>query len=262
MIALTGVYVPLVTPFYRGQFDPKSLAQLIEQLSPHVAGFVPCLSSGEGQLLSDSDWEAVIRMTRQQTQKPVIAGVKRDRLEDTLRLSAKAAEIGCDAVILPVPCSDEDKVVEYFETVAEAIALPIVLYNTEEHSVQTAAGIRRLEAIPRIIGIKDSSMNQPFFEALCKLRYGGDLRLSVLQGFEHLLKVPAGCDGYLIALANLEPELCQRMFQKNSVEIAAEIEELFWRYNLGGDWFVSMKALLAARQMIRSAEQVNPAIVP
>ena len=244
------------------QFDPESLTRLMEQLSPHVAGFVPCLSSGEGQVLSDADWEAMIRATRQQTQKPVIAGVKRDRLEDTLRLSAKAAALGCDAVILPVPCSDENRIVEYFEQVAEAIALPIVLYNTEEHSVQTEVGIRRLEAIPKIIGIKDSSMNQPFFETLCKLRYGGDLRLSVLQGFEHLLKVPAGCDGYLIALANLEPELCQRMFQEKSESLAANIAELFWCYNLGGDWFVSMKAFLAAKQIIRSAEQVNPAIVP
>ncbi len=234
----------------------------MDTIEPFAEGFVPCLSSGEGQFLSLSTWQNVIQATRQYTQKVVIAGIKRETLQETIALGKLAQQLGCDAIIVPVPVSDDRVTVGYFNQITAAIALPIVIYNTESHSIQSLDGLRQLESLPQIIAIKDSSMNEEFFKLLCNLRTQAQLRLSVLQGFEHLLQVPPGCDGYLIALANLEPELCHRMLLENSDVINSEILDCFWRYNLGADWFVSMKAILMARQVIRSAEQVNLMVQP
>lgn len=254
--------MPLITPCYRGQFDPLSLTGLIRSLEAKVQGFVPCLSSGEGQMLNDKQWEQVVQATRGATAKPVLAGIKRSSLAATIALAHRAEELGCDGIVLPVPGRDTREVVDYFQAIAAETSLPIVIYNTETQSIQTLAALRQLEAIPSIIAIKDSSMNEAFFETLCMLRQEGDLRLSVLQGMEHQLKTPQGCDGYLIALANVEPTLCRQMFAQPSDAINQEILELFWRYNLGGDWFISLKSILFCRQTIRSAEQVTLAIQP
>lgn len=227
-----------------------------------MQGFVPCLSSGEGQMLSDAQWEQVVQTTRATTSKPVLAGIKRNGLVAAIALAQRAEQLGCDGIVLPVPSADPREVLDYFQAIAAETNLPIVIYNTETQSIQTLAALRQLEGIPSIIAIKDSSMNEAFFETLCILRQEGELRLSVLQGMEHQLKVPQGCDGYLIALANVEPALCGKMFAQPNDAINQEILELFWRYNLGGDWFISLKSILCCRQTIRSGEQVTLAIQP
>jgi 4-hydroxy-tetrahydrodipicolinate synthase len=262
LTGLSGIYVPLITPFYKNQLDRSSLTALIHALANQVQGFVPCLSSGEGQLLNDDQWEQVVETTRRSTDKPVLAGVKRDRLADSIQLVQRAEALGCDGVVMPVLSNDGDEVVAYFRQVAEATTLPIVLYNTETTAVSRISVIRQLEAIANVIGIKDSSMNEAFFKMLCGLRQGGDLSLSILQGMEHQLQTPPGCDGYLVSLANVEPALCQRMYQTPSDGLNEEILELFWRYNLGGDWLISLKSILFCRGLIRSAEQVSLAIKP
>jgi len=254
--------VPLITPFYKHQLDQLSLTALIRSVENEVQGFVPCLSSGEGHLLRDDQWKAVVQTTRASTDKPVLAGIKRDRLEDSLRLVQQAEAMGCDGVIMPVLSNDCDEVVTYFQEVAQATKLPIVLYNTETQAVSSLSAIRQLEAIENVIAIKDSSMNEAFFQKMCMLREEGDLRLSILQGMEHQLQTPAGCDGYLVSLANVEPALCQHMYRTPSDRINEDILEKFWRYNLGGDWLVTLKAMLFCREVIRSAEQVTLAIQP
>jgi 4-hydroxy-tetrahydrodipicolinate synthase len=259
---LAGIYVPLVTPFYKGQFDPQSLKKLMQFTAPEVNGFVPCLSSGEGGIISDSVWEEVVGCTRKHTQKTVIAGVKRDKIADTIKLSKKAERIGCDAVMVPVPCADERKALKYFRDLAGAIALPIVVYNTEQHRFKSVAAIRELQQNTAIIGMKDSSMNEKLFAQMCKMRVNQTLRFPLFQGMEHQMHAPPGCDGHIVALANVDPKLCRTMLHKNTGQLNAKIIDLFWRYNLGGNWYVSLKTLLCERKIIRSAEETTLAIRP
>ena len=260
--ALAGIYVPLITPFYKGQFDPQSLKKLIQFAAPEVNGFVPCLSSGEGNIISDTVWEEVVRCARKHTKKTIIAGIKRNKIADTIKLGKKAHSIGCDAVMVPVPFADERKTLEYFKDLARAITLPIVVYNTEQHRFKSIAAIKELQQNEAIIGMKDSSMNEKLFARMCKMRIDETLRFPIFQGMEHQMLSPPGCDGHIVALANVEPELCHEMFAKNNARLNAKIIDLFWRYNLGGNWYVSIKSLLCERNIIRSAEETVLAIKP
>lgn len=259
---LTGIYVPLVTPFYKGYFDPQSLRKLIRFATPEVNGFVPCLSSGEGNIVSDSVWEEVIRCTRKSTNKTVIAGIKRNTIAETIKLADTALRIGCDAVMVPIPYANERQALKYFHDLTRRIRLPVVVYNTEQHRFKTVSAIKELQDNEAIIGIKDSSMNEKLFAQMCKMRIEKTLRFPVFQGMEHQMLSPLGCDGHIVALANIEPRLCNEMLSKNSVKLNAKISDLFWRYNLGGNWFVSLKALLFERGIIRSGEETKLAIRP
>jgi len=86
--------------------------------------------------------------------------------------------------------------------------------------------------------------------------------MAILQGMDHKLPTSGEFDGFMIALANIEPRLCRRMLENPTEETQKEILKKFWEYNLGGEWFVSLKALLYARGIVRSAEQVRQTITP
>ncbi len=260
--ALSGIYVPLLTPFYQGRFDPQSLKKLMQFVTPQVDGFVPCLSSGEGGVISDTVWEEVVRCTRANSKKTVIAGIKRSTLVETIKLARKAQSIGCEAIMVPVPRAVESESLRYFSELTRKIALPVVVYNTEQNRFTSVAAIKELQRNEMIVGIKDSSMNKKLFSQMCKMRADGALRFPVFQGMEHQMQYPVGCDGYIVALTNIEPKLCRQMLTKNSSRLNEKIIDMFWQYNLGGNWYVSLKALLCERRIIRSAEETILAIRP
>lgn len=259
---LSGIYVPLVTPFFKGRFDPQSMKKLMQFTSPAVDGYVPCLSSGEGSSICDEIWEQVILCTRKHTKKTVIAGIKRKNIADTIKLAEKAHRIGCNAVMVPVPYASERPTLKYFRDLANAIELPIVVYNTEQHRFKSVMAINALQRNEAIIGMKDSSMNEKLFAQMCQMRVKKTLRFPVFQGMEHQMRSPAGCDGHIVALANVEPRLCREMLSKNTEQLNNKIADLFWRYNLGGNWYVSLKSILCERKIIRSAEETILAIRP
>jgi 4-hydroxy-tetrahydrodipicolinate synthase len=76
-ISYSGIYLPLLTPFYKGKFDGDSLGRLMADVDSHVDGFIPCLSSGEGALLSDDIWSQLVQYVRSNSKKTVVAGIKR-----------------------------------------------------------------------------------------------------------------------------------------------------------------------------------------
>lgn len=252
-----GLFIPIITPMKYGEFDKRSMKRLIDEVDSYVDGFVPCLSSGEGQNLSGKQWEEVVSFLRSQTQKPIIAGVKRETYAETLELVKKAQEMGCDAYIAPVPSNDMKEVVEYFNKLSQEAELPIMIYNTETQHVSHLSDLQALDSNEKIIAIKDSSMNKEFFGEACKARLDGGVTMNVLQGMEHQLDTPEGCDGYLVSLLNVEPRLVREYFEKRNSEDKKEILRRFMSYNLGSDWYVTLKALLYARGTIASSEQVQ-----
>jgi 4-hydroxy-tetrahydrodipicolinate synthase len=257
-----GLYVPIVSPFFKGKPDIKSYTKLIETINPYIDGYIPCLSSGEGHVMSDKDWETIVTATVSSVKKPVLAGIKRPDLSSTVALAQKAKQIGCNGIVVPVPSSNDMDTLEFFTNLTKTVPIPVLIYNTETASIQSLETIKELEKNSQILGLKDSSDNTELFKTCCTLRASGTLSLPILQGMEHRLLVPEGCDGYLVALANVEPKLCKDLWKKQTDELNNKVLDLFWKYNLGGEWFVSLKALLFGRGVIQSAEQIEQHITP
>ncbi len=255
---ITGLWIPLVTPMYHGKFDSDSMRDLMNTVEPHVDGYVPCLSSGEGGLLSDSQWIEVVKTVRAKTTKPVIAGIKRKEIKSIIRLARSAEKLGCEAVVIPVPFNSDDKNIMFFKKISEEVSLPIIIYNTETTALKSVRAIREVDRIENIIAIKDSSKNMDLFTKLIKLRKIGKLRMSVLQGMENQLLESIGCDGYLISLANTEPKLCNDMFGTPSAELNRQIMEKWEELDLASKtWYVGIKKALASRGIIRSPELIQ-----
>ncbi|MFT7557399.1 MAG: 4-hydroxy-tetrahydrodipicolinate synthase [Planctomycetota bacterium] len=255
-----GLYIPIITPMLYGQFDKTAMAQLIDSVDKYVDGYVPCLSSGEGAFMDIELWNEVIVFVRSYTEKPVIAGIKREAEDEILVLAQKAKDIGCEAIIVPSPYSESRKNVEHFVSISSKIGLPMMVYNTETANISSAEHVQELGKIKSIIAIKDSSMNVNFFKTICELRHQGELGLAVLQGMEHQLDVPIGCDGYLVSLLNTYPELVAKYQDSRNELDLVKIYQTFMQYNLGADWYITQKALLFERGIIRSAEQIEQAI--
>ena len=255
--SIKGVFVPLVTPMRYGEFDKESMAQLMQSIEQYVDGYVPCLSTGEGNVLTNDQWYEVVSFVRSMTDKPVIAGIKRDSKNEIIELAKKAKELGCDSFITPVPSNNWEETRNHFIEISESTNLPFMVYNTEAANISSVEHLMELDQLESVIALKDSSLNTQFFTEACNLRAENRVGLSVLQGMEHLLEVPEGCDGYLVSMANIEPELIRSMYENPSKEINYRILQKFMEYNLGAEWYVSLKALLYYKGIIRSSEQVQ-----
>lgn len=253
--------IPILSPFFHGKPDVESMHRLMDSVEPYVDVYVPCLSSGEGNIMNDEQWAEVVRITvehaKSSTGKPVYAGIKRPDYASTLVLAKQAVELGANGIVVPIPSNDDAESIAFIQQLANEQDLPIIVYNTETQFMQTIETARTIAGINTVVAIKDSSDNIEVFNAMCAERLAGTFAAAVLQGMEHRLQTPEGCDGYLIALLNVEPELCKEIRNNPTDEMQQKMLNIFWEYNLGGDWFISLKALAKERGLIRSAEQVE-----
>ncbi|HYC34098.1 MAG TPA: dihydrodipicolinate synthase family protein [Candidatus Paceibacterota bacterium] len=257
-----GLYVPLITPILYGSFDRQSMMRLIRSVDNYVDGYVPCLSSGEGQLISNKEWREIVKCVRSQTRKPLFPGIKRNNLREIASLERIAKELNCEGITVPIPFKTWKKNKRYFQNLLKITTSKIIIYNTENAYISSLKNLQELDSSGRIIAIKDSSMNKKFFAQMCKARMKGQISMRVLQGMEHQLDIPNGCDGFLVSLLNIEPALIRDMFWHPTRETNQKILRLFWKYNLGGSWFITLKALLLQKKIIRSAEEVRMTTKP
>lgn len=251
-----GLYVPLVTPFYKGSVDSVSLRKLVQYTESFVQGFVPCLSTGEGDLLSDTDWEQVIVTVRSATKKPVIAGIKKVELKDIVRFAQKAFELKCDAIIIPIP--DLIDILAYVKLVSDKSNLPIILYMTENNYINDVNLLLEIQKNKKVIGIKDSSGNKKFFLEMLEFRAKKILDLAILQGMENQLSETEMGDGMIVSLANVEPKLCADFYNHPTQLGVNNILEFVSKYNLNGThWFITLKEILCNKNILRSPEEVH-----
>jgi 4-hydroxy-tetrahydrodipicolinate synthase len=256
---ISGLWIPLITPFYHGQFDEESTKRLIAETQDFADGYIACLSSGEGADLSEQTWREVITCIISATHRPVAVGILGKSLQQIFPLLNIAKGLGCVAAVVPTAGSREENIVDFFVELDAKTPLPIIIYNTEDSPIGTLKSIIRLDQLASVVAIKESSCNELFFAELLKQKKD-NLKMSILQGMEHQLLPSKGCDGYLISLANVEPKLCRDMFENPTGQTNQMILDKFWEYNLGAEWYITIKAILYSRGTTRSAEQVKQAI--
>lgn len=240
----------------------ESMTRLIHTLEPHVDGLIPCLSSGEGKELTASEWLSVIQAVCAVTSKPVYAGILSSSEKEIMERIQQAELLPCAGVVIPTIYDAAADTVEFIRRIHESTLKDIVVYNTEHHPITSIEALQSMDALERVIGVKDSTMDREFFKQCVAMREEGSLQMSVFQGMEHLLLESEGCDGFILSLLNVEPELCAEMLKNPNPELNTQFIAKFWELNLGAGWFITLKAVLHMRGVIRSAEQVRPAIRP
>ncbi len=197
---LSGVYTALITPFTRdGWVDEAALADLIEyQIESGVSGLVPCGTTGESPTLSHDEHDHVVDFTVRQAagRVHVIAGTGSNATSEAIRLSQHAEMSGVDGVLLINPYYNKPTqkgLYEHFRAVAEAVNIPVVLYNIQSRTavnIETPTLVRLAQDCPNIVGVKEASGN---------LEQMADVLEQRLPNFQ----VVSGDDNMVLDLVNL-----------------------------------------------------------
>jgi 4-hydroxy-tetrahydrodipicolinate synthase len=218
---LDGVIVALLTPVDQvGRVDHGALRQLVERLIDRgVAGVSPLGSTGEGYSLGLEQRLAVVDTVARSVPAgtPVIPGVFAHNHDQAVAEIAAYADHGGTAVLVAPPSYYPLSAAEqegYFSRLADATALPLVIYNIPVFTkIQIAPAVAaRLASHPRVAGLKDSSRDLGYAaELLDAVAAAGPAAagFSVLTGTDSMLVayMLAGARGTICANANVVPEL-------------------------------------------------------
>ncbi|MEW6264990.1 MAG: 4-hydroxy-tetrahydrodipicolinate synthase [Thermodesulfobacteriota bacterium] len=161
----TGVYVAIVTPFSGGRVDEEAFRRLINHLiAQGVDGLVPCGTTGESPTLSHDEHKHVIDLAVKEIKGrvKVLAGTGSNSTEEAIDLTRHAKQAGADGALMVSPYYNkptQEGIYRHFKAVAEAVGLPIVLYNIPGRTSSNVLPetIARLAKIKEIVGVKEAT---------------------------------------------------------------------------------------------------------
>lgn len=228
-----GSIVAIVTPFRDGKFDEKAFSELIEwHISKGTNGIVPCGTTGESATLDYEEHYRVIEVAINTVNKriPVIAGTGANSTDETIVITKKAKELGADAALLVSPYYNkptQEGLYRHYKTVAEAVDIPIVLYNVPGRTAVNIlpTTVARLSEIRNIVAIKEATGDMKQVSEI--IRLCGD-RITVLSGddFTTLSLLALGGKGVISVTANIAPhevsEMC-RLWEDGNIGEAREL---------------------------------------
>ncbi len=162
---LTGVITALVSPFIKGALDLTSFRRVIRhQLDQGVQGFVVNGTTGESPTLKAEEVKELLKAAQSEVggQVPIIMGTGSNSTSKTLELTRLAADLNADAALVVTPYYNKPPqrgLIEHFSTVAEAVKIPMILYNVPARTgVQIEPEtVSELSRHKNIVGIKEAT---------------------------------------------------------------------------------------------------------
>ena len=165
---IKGSIVAIVTPMFEdGSLDRDSLRQLLDW---HVAEGTDAIcivgTTGESATVSPEEHCELIKLTVEHVagRIPVIAGSGGNSTAEAIALTRHAKDVGADASLQVVPYYNrptQEGMYRHFKAIAEAVDLPIILYNVPGRTVADMSNetIARLAPVDNIVGVKDATGN-------------------------------------------------------------------------------------------------------
>lgn len=206
-----GSAVALITPFNESGVDYKKLDELIEfHIANKTDAIVVCGTTGECSTMPDEEHTAVIKHTVETVKGrvPVIAGTGSNDSKHAIYLCKYAEEAGCDGLLVVTPYynkATQKGLKKYFEDIANAVNIPIILYHIPGRTGVTITldTFKYLDKIPNIVGVKEATGDLAFAAKLAR-----ETDLVLYSGNDDVI-VPImslGGKGVISVLANILPE--------------------------------------------------------
>ena len=233
MKPLQGSIVALVTPMHGdGSIDYDALRRLIDW---HIAEGTDCIgvvgTTGESPTVSMEENCEIIRAAVKIAagRVPVMAGTGANSTAEAIELTRFAKEVGADCHLSVVPYYNrpsQEGIYQHFCKIAEAVDLPMVLYNVPGRTVadMLPETTLRLAQVPGIIGIKEASGN---IERACQLIKHAPKGFAIYSGDDGtaVALMLLGGHGNVSVTANIAPrlmhELCMAALEGDSRRAAA-----------------------------------------
>ena len=225
----------LVTPMQDdGSVDYPALRKLIDW---HIAEGTDCIgvvgTTGESPTVNVEEHCEIIRISVEQSagRVPIMAGCGANSTAEAIELARFAKKVGADCQLQVVPYYNkptQEGQYLHFKAIAEAVDLPVVLYNVPGRSVADMAHdtVLRLAQVPGIVGIKEATGNIERAQWLIKEAPKG---FAIYSGDDPTAVALMLCGGHgnVSVTANVAPrlmhELCVAAIAGN-VQRAMEIQ--------------------------------------
>jgi 4-hydroxy-tetrahydrodipicolinate synthase len=219
MKPITGSIVALVTPMHEdGAVDFDALRRLVDW---HVAEGTQCIgavgTTGESPTVSVEEHCEVIRVAVEHAagRIPVMAGAGGNSTAEAIELSRYALKVGADCTLSVVPYYNrpsQEGIYAHFRAIAEAVDIPMVLYNVPGRTVadmQTET-VLRLAEVPGIVGIKEATGS---IERACWLIKQAPKGFSIYSGDDGtaVALMLLGGQGNVSVTANVAPRAMQAL---------------------------------------------------
>src|SRR3982751_5467270 len=216
---LAGCGTALVTPFTEtGDVDERSLRSFVEwQIASGVHFVVPCGSTGEAATMTLEEHRRVVEITVEQTagRVPVVAGAASNDTKKAIALSREMQAAGATHLLHASPMYNKPPqrgIVAHFRAIADAVSIPIVVYNVPGRTASNIEAATTLELAEHqnIVSVKEALCNVAHIVEIILHR---PVRFSVLSGDDPLtLQVMAdGGDGVISVTSNIAPRLVAKL---------------------------------------------------
>lgn len=215
---LTGSLVAIVTPMKSGgALDLQALERLIDwHIASGTSGIVVVGTTGESPTVDVDEHCRLIKTTVDHVAKRVhvMAGVGANATAEAIALTRYAREVGADSGLSVVPYYNkptQEGLYRHFRAIAEAVDLPIVVYNVPGRTVADLSTdtTLRLAQVPGIVGIKDATADLGRGSEILKgLKAAGKRDFAVYSG-EDITALPLmlmGGHGVISVTANVAPK--------------------------------------------------------
>ena len=219
-----GSMTALVTPFKNGAVDEKAFAALVErQIAAGTHALVPAGTTGETPTLTLDERVRVVELCIEVSggRVPVIAGTGVNATAASIQLQQHAKEAGADAGLVVAPYYNKPSqagILAHFTAIAEAVALPIFVYNIPGRSIVdiTPETMAEMARHPNIMGVKDATADMSRVTRHRNLIGEGFVQLSG-DDASALGYNAHGGHGAISVTSNVAPHLCAQ-FQTACLE--------------------------------------------
>ncbi len=219
MAPITGSIVALVTPMLEdGSIDYPHLRTLIDW---HISQGTDCIgvvgTTGESPTVSVEEHCEIIRVSVEQSagRVPVMAGCGANSTAEAIELALFARQVGADCQLQVVPYYNkptQEGQYLHFRSIAEAVDLPMVLYNVPGRTVADLQHdtVMRLAQVDGIIGIKEATGN---IERAQWLIHDAPAGFSIYSGDDGsaVALMLCGGQGNVSVTANVAPKLMHEL---------------------------------------------------
>ena len=227
-LPFTGSGVAIVTPFDGNKTNYDVLGELIEMhIAKKTDAIIICGTTGEASTMPDSEHLAAIEYTVKKAagRIPVIAGTGSNETAHAVSLSKKAEELGADGLLQVTPYynkTTQKGLIEHFSAVANAVSIPIILYNVPSRTGMNIAipTLKELAKLDNIVAIKEASGNISYTAQVA----AHVPEIYIYSGNDDMI-VPVmslGGKGVISVVANILPEethnMCQNYLDGNVEE--------------------------------------------
>src|SRR5260370_11563085 len=218
---VTGVWLPIITPFVDGSVDFKSYERLLRYyLDENLDGFIPLGTTGESATIDDDEAAAIVELTVDVVDGriPIYVGVGSNSTAKVVKSLKRLEQYSFAGILSVCPYYNrpsEEGIYQHFARVAECTDRNLLIYNIPYRTGVNLSNdaVLALSEIPNIVGIKDSSASMVQSMDLLRRRPAAFSVMTVEDALFYTM-LALGGNGGILAAAHFRPAIFLEIYER------------------------------------------------